>query len=369
MAISEDQRAMLQLLLEGGQSYADIGGLLGVDASEVRSRARRALTELGGIDPDTQVGLTDYLLGQADPIGRADAARQLQSDPGTADLASKLATQLRVIAPKARLPELPGHVGTAPLAAPAPGVPTEATPASVAGPGAGGRAAGAVRSALDRIGGAVGSLGDRERRLPVALGAAVLLVIAVVLVIVNPFGGGGDGDSSTSSDQQAASGDDIEVVELEPQNGSGASGQAVIARVQDQPVLQINLSNLKPSGKNDNYIVWLYNSDQVAFPLARDQVGSDGTLTGAAAIPTALIPLLSQFKAIDVSLASNAQTQEALQAAAKAQQLPPHSGESVLRGTIGNIPPSVSELGTSTGATGGTGTDAGAGTGGTSTTP
>ena len=38
--ITEDQRAMLQLLLEGGQSYADIGSLLGIDAGEVRSRAR-----------------------------------------------------------------------------------------------------------------------------------------------------------------------------------------------------------------------------------------------------------------------------------------------------------------------------------------
>ncbi len=55
--------------------------LLGIDADEVRTRARGALTELGGADPDAQVGLTDYLLGQADPIGRADVARHLQSDP------------------------------------------------------------------------------------------------------------------------------------------------------------------------------------------------------------------------------------------------------------------------------------------------
>ena len=45
---------------------------------EVRSRARSALREIGGADPDAQVGLSDYLLGQADPIGRADAVRHLQ---------------------------------------------------------------------------------------------------------------------------------------------------------------------------------------------------------------------------------------------------------------------------------------------------
>ena len=72
MALAPDQQAMLQLVLERGQSYADLASVLGVDEAEVRSRARAALTELAGADPDRNVGLTDYLLGQADPIGRAD---------------------------------------------------------------------------------------------------------------------------------------------------------------------------------------------------------------------------------------------------------------------------------------------------------
>src|SRR6266550_9421921 len=99
MPLTDDQRAMLQLLLQRGQSYADIGSLLGLDDEGVRSRAREALTEIGGQDPDRDVSLTDYLLGQADPIGRADAARQLQADSGTRDLAEQLATQLRLLVP------------------------------------------------------------------------------------------------------------------------------------------------------------------------------------------------------------------------------------------------------------------------------
>ena len=47
----------------------------------MRARARAALTELVGADPDRNVGLTDYLLGQADPIGRADASRHLRERP------------------------------------------------------------------------------------------------------------------------------------------------------------------------------------------------------------------------------------------------------------------------------------------------
>ena len=324
MALSDDQRAMLQLLLEGGQSYADIGALLGVDAAEVQKRARGSLTELGGSDPDAQVGLTDYLLGQADPIGRADVARHLQSDPGTGALAAKLAAQLRLIAPQAQLPNLPGSdIGGPPSAG------SGASPS----PGAVSAGAGtAARSALGGVGGAVRSLGGRDKRIPLAIGAAGLLVLAIVLAVASPFGG--DDDSKTSTDAAGSPQEDLTIVELQPQGGSGASGQAVFARVQDQPVLQINLAGLQPTTADENYIVWLYNSDEIAFPIARDQVGKDGNLTGAAPIPQELTALLPQFQAIDVSLATNAETKKALQSAAQGQKLPSHSGTSVLRGEI-----------------------------------
>jgi hypothetical protein len=336
MALAEDQRAMLQLLLEGGQSYTDIGSLLGVDAAEVRARARRALTEIGGADPDAQVGLTDYLLGQADPIGRADAARHLQNDAAASALAGRLGAQLRLLAPNARLPELPGAApASPPPAAPSPvATPAPVRPAGTAGPGAGALAGGAVRSLLERIGGGVAALGARERRLPVALGAAALLILVVVLAVTGVFGGSDDNASGGSSTATGGTASDVSVVQLQPQDGSSAGGQATFARIQDQPVLQINLFGLKPTTKDTSYIVWLYNSDSVAFPLARDSVGQDGNLTGAAPVPTALIPLLPKFQQIDVSLASNSETAKALQTASSAKQLPKHSGTSVLRGDI-----------------------------------
>src|SRR5919198_5167597 len=118
---------MLQLLLEGGQGYEDIGSLLGIETDEVRSRARSALQEIGGADPDGHVGLTDYLLGQADPIGRADAVRHLQADPEANALGQRLVQNLRLLAPKAQLPEIPeprgGRRPAAPSAPPAPAAP------------------------------------------------------------------------------------------------------------------------------------------------------------------------------------------------------------------------------------------------------
>ena len=161
MALTDEQRAMLQLLLEGGQGYDDIGSLLGIPPDQVRSRARDALREMGGADPDAQVQLSDFLLGQADPIGRADAVRHLQNDPEANALASRLLTQLRLIAPKATLPEIPAPKGgraAAPGAAPgagaSPGTPTQGE--SRRGPA---HRRGARRSLLE-----AGEPDDRDRR-------------------------------------------------------------------------------------------------------------------------------------------------------------------------------------------------------------
>ena len=55
------------------------------------------------------MGLTDYLLGQADPIGRADASRHLRDDPADYELAAELSNRLRELFPAADLPRLPGQ--------------------------------------------------------------------------------------------------------------------------------------------------------------------------------------------------------------------------------------------------------------------
>ncbi len=158
-----------------------------------------------------------------------------------------------------------------------------------------------------------------------------------VLAIAGVFGGD-DGDGGGSQTETTATGGDtgdLTIVRLSPLDGaSGSSGQAVFAQTQDQPVLQINLTGLAPTSKDNIYIVWLYNSDRAAFPLARDKVAENGNLTGAAAIPNEIIPLLSQFGCIDVSLASTQETQQALQQAVDGQGLPRHTGETVLRGQI-----------------------------------
>ena len=327
MPLSDDQRAMLQLLLQRGQSYDDIGSLLGLEVEQVRARARTALTEIGGEDPDTEVGLTDYLLGQADPIGRADVARRLQNDSQVRDLAERLATQLRVLAPGAELPQLgaddAGQARSRRAAAPAPAEPTAAGAES------------AQRSGI------ASGLSPRQRQAIAGLIGGGIVILLVVLAVTGVFGGGDDdGDSTASSDQGANqatnTASNLTRAELTPQNGGDAGGVAVFVQVRNQPALQVNVTGLEPSGNGEGYVIWLYSSDSRAFPLVRQPVGENGQLRGATEIPTQLIQALGQglFDSIDVSLASNSDITAALRQARRTQNLPRYAGESIARGPI-----------------------------------
>jgi hypothetical protein len=373
MPLAEDQRAMLQLLLEGGQNYADIGSLLGVDAGEVRNRSRAALADMGGADPDAQVSLTDYLLGQADPIGRADAARHLQGDPAAAALAQRLSTQLRLIAPGAQLPELPAASASAPTPAPAPppsipldpatppnppaieptgaapvqsqpaapAPPSPAVPSPIAQPapaqpGAGARVTGGARSAVGALGAGVSGLAAKERRIPVALGFGAILILVVVLFVTGVFGGGDDDSDAPDTPAAAAtSAGDVNTVSLVPPGGGDTpGGQAVFASAEDQPIVQLNMFGLEPSDNNSTYIVWFYNSDTEAVPFAFQSADKDGNITGAAAIPQALVPALPSLQQIRVTKTTADDAEQLVAATKKKGQLPPFVGTTVLEGDL-----------------------------------
>jgi hypothetical protein len=345
MAITDDQRAMLQLLLQRGQSYADISSLLGLDVDGVRSRARSALTEIGGEDPDGDVSLTDYLLGQADPIGRADAARHLQSDAHSRELAERLSTQLRVLAPGAELPEIPGGAGRAkPKEKPKADKPTPA--AETTGEDDDSAPESPKASRTSPLSGFASTLSRGQRQLFGGLFAGGILLIFIVLLIAGVFSGGGGGSDQSSSTTTTASNGSSQASNanasgltralLTPQNGSKAQGVAVFARVKNTPVLQVNVTGLQPTKSGEAYVIWLYGGPTRAFPLVRQPVKGNGQLRGAAPVPAQLIQALQQglFNTIDVSLATDKQVTAALQKARKGQSLPAYAGSSVARGAI-----------------------------------
>ena len=350
MALTDEQRAMLQLLLEGGQGYDDIASLLGIPPDEVRSRAKSALREMGGADPDAQVGLSDYLLGQADPIGRADAVRQLQSDPETNALANRLVTQLRLLAPRADLPEIPAPRDGGRRAAPPPPPPPPAAAAAPGGIAPPPEPASSGGSVASRAAGALSGLGSMSKRqTQLAIGLGALLIVAVIAVIVAT----GSGGSSSSSDcpkvdaskaQQAG----VPSMTLAPPantstktNGCPATGQVTLGSSGKQFIVQINASDLPPTSGDQQYVVWLYKSDSEASPLARQTVDQSGNLTGQIPLTAQQLALTLAFTQIRVSLTSQAaltsEAQQIQQQGKKATGFVPFIGQPELEGNIADL--------------------------------
>jgi hypothetical protein len=306
---------MLQLLLQQGQSYEDIASLLGLEVEQVRSRAREALTEIGGEDPDSKVGLTDYLLGQADPIGRADAVRHLQSDPEDHRLATDLAAILREAFPSAELPRLPGE----------PRQPKRAKSAEAA-------------SRLPSLG-----LSQSQTRLIAILGGGAIILIAVVLAITGVFGG--DDNSSASSETTDASTDTaaetsadqtLQRVMLTAPGGGDASGQAVFGLATgDQPYVDVSIRGLDPAPEGKTYVVWLLLTDEQGYPLSPITVSEQGSFSDRFSIPSAVLPVVARVQLVDVSIAPVSQIRKLVQDAIENTRLVlKKPGETVLQGQV-----------------------------------
>jgi hypothetical protein len=362
VALSEEQRTMLQLLLSG-QSYDDIGSLLGIGTDEVRSRARSALQEIGGADPDAQVGLSDYLLGQADPIGRADAVRHLQSDPDANALAQRLVQNLRLLAPNAELPEIPeprgGRRAAAPpppaAAPPAAASPSQAAPPPPPVPGAtptpqGPGFASRVAGFFSGLGGSTG-----KRRPQFIVGGAAALALVIVVIVVATSGGSSGASDCKGVDTSAAAQAGVPTIKLAatgaaadadcPPSGQitlGATQQATNSKSQAPSfALQANAVHLPPSGSGERYLLWLYKSDTQSLPLGQETVDSSGNLTGGVPLLAQQVLLLPAFDTIRISKVSSAEAQQLQQSlqqqGKKATGVIQFVGQPMLQGNISEL--------------------------------
>jgi hypothetical protein len=337
MALSADQRAMLELLLGRGQSYADLSALLGSPEDEVRSKARWALAELGGADPDRNVGLTDYLLGQADPIGRADAVRHLRDDPADRALAERLVDELGEIAPGADLPRLPGEARSAPHLRP-PGLPARKAKESASPP----------RPPAD----------PRRTRFLMALGSGGVVLVIIVLAVAGVFSGGGSSNASTTTTSTVAStsttgattttpagsgqSQTITPLQLKAVGGGPGSGIATFGLATgDQPFLDVRISNLPPPSNGQVYAAWLVfdTGKRQGYPLAPlVPYPSSGPYHNTFNIPGLAVPLIRGIKAVDITTASSKALSAEIQSVLKNTKNPklvlPEIGTTVLRGIV-----------------------------------
>ena len=317
---------MLQLLLERGQRYADLASVLGVDEAGVRSRARQALTELAGADPDRNVGLTDYLLGQADPIGRADAVRHLKDDPEDLSLATELSQKLLLLAPEAELPRLPGEERR-------PRVGRRTGPSTGRG------------SILDRLRGPrkpdeAGEAGRttltrRQAQLSVLLGCGAVLLVVAILAVTGTFSGGSD-TTTTSATTTASGNQQLAGVKLTPPNGGNASGSALFGVASgSQLYVDVKLNGLKPTPKGQAYVMWFLLTSSQGYPVPSVlNVSKDGSYDNRVTIPAAEIPIAQRARSVDVSLAPVQEVESAINTAFKQKRLVQKPGVTVLSGKI-----------------------------------
>jgi hypothetical protein len=334
VALSADQQAMLQLLLERGQSYGDLGDVLGTDETEVRARARAALTELAGADPDRNVGLTDYLLGQADPIGRADAVRHLKDDPEDLALAGELAQKLRLIAPEAQLPRLPGEERRPrPPQARRPALSRLPLPARLR------RTPRPERASEERPGAARAhtTLTRRQTQIIVTLGSGAVLLVAVLLGITGAFGGGGsNGGAATTSSTD--SGNQSIPVRLKPPNGGKASGTATFGVANgQQPFVDVTIRGLQPAPRGDAYVMWMMLTATQGYPLPTViAVDQNGSFHDRFPISTASLPVIGRARSVNVSVAPSKTIQTVIQSALQRKRIVVRKpGTTVLEGGIG----------------------------------
>ncbi len=105
-----DQRAVLEMVLKRGRSYADIAALLKLDPAAVRERAQIALDTIGphtGQPPAHQHRVADYLLGQLRDSEAQEVRDVLADSPSDRGWARIVASELATVAGDNPLPEIP----------------------------------------------------------------------------------------------------------------------------------------------------------------------------------------------------------------------------------------------------------------------
>jgi Anti-sigma-K factor rskA, C-terminal/Sigma-70, region 4 len=305
--LSAEQRAIVELVLQQGKTYPELAEMLGMPESRVRELARDALVELApvsvrGVEADWRGQLADYVLGQQSGPEATATKGHLRRSEAARSWARSLLDSLEQLYANGSVPAIPeGERGRAkrPPAAPS------AAPAGAAG----------LRAAPS---GARGLASDpiMRRRLLAAAAAAVVILLAVLIWPIGLLTGDDDKSSSASSGNQSST-------QGGNQNQAAATkGPAGIAIVVDQggkKQLLVQAARLAPSGQNEGYYVWLYNSPSDARSLGGQVTDQQGNYQAIGPFPADY----ATYKFIDVTR----------QPVGKNPNVK-HSGQSVLRGPM-----------------------------------
>ncbi len=304
-----DQRAVLQLILAQGRGYAELAGLLKIDAAAVRTRAHAGLEALAAADPapdlEQRAQIADYLLGQQDDGERLVTLVALGESAPAAQWASALRQQLTPLA-RDPLPEVPEPVssnGAAPSPPPArPPTPAPAPVAATRAPAAATAAAPTPPPPAPPAAPAPAEAASAPGTRPSRLGGALLLVAAAVVVAVLAIVliGGGDDDPATGSTGPNASSTPSQTTTtgqptgqfvaqvnlLATPAGGQAAGIGLVEQVDGRQAIAIQAEKLSANGAQDIYAAWLSGAPGTKLlGFVPHQVKANGTFTVSAELP------------------------------------------------------------------------------------
>jgi hypothetical protein len=287
--LSAEQKAILELVLKQGRSYGQLADTLGMSEARVRELARDALVELAPIsaqrvEDDWRGQLADYVLGQQSGPETTATRGHLRRSEAARTWMHSLLDSLDGLYEDRDAPVIPDSERGR----------DRSRRAAAHGPS--GQAAAAPRR--------------RRRRLLAGVGALALVVLAAVLMWpVGVLMGDDDGDG--------ASGGTVTNASSQQTATRGPAGIAIVADRNGKRQLIVQAAGLQPSGQNQAYEVWLYNSRTDAKSIGAQVTDQNGNYQGAGPLPADY----SKYRFIDVSREP-------------VNKDPSHSGDSVLRGRV-----------------------------------
>jgi Anti-sigma-K factor rskA/Sigma-70, region 4 len=265
--LSDEQRAIVELVLRQGKSYDELSDMLGMPEARVRELARDALVDLApisarGVEADWRGQLADYVLGQqAGPEATATRGHLRRSEAARSWTRSLL-DSLEQLYPNGAVPVIPdAERGSRRGAAAPPGAATAAAEPRTVSP-----------AALAAV---------RRRRLLTGGGVAVLILLAVLLWPIGVLTGDDDEGSRASSGSTGGE----QAAAPEGQIPTGTQGSAFITRRGGATQMVVQATGLEPSTQDTAYQVWLYNSNEDRKSLGATATDQQGSLQAIANLP------------------------------------------------------------------------------------
>jgi len=285
--LSEDQRAVVELVLRRGKRYEELAGMLDMPEARVRELARDALVDLAplsarAVEEDWRGQLADYVLGQQSGPEATATRGHLRRSEAARTWAGSLLDSLEQLYVNGSMPAIPE------------GERPSRSRRSEEGAGAA------------RLGGA--DLTKRRRLFALGGTLAALVLVAVLLWPIGVLTGDDDDGGGSGTETTAAA-------------GSGNPAGAVVVLGQGtQRAVQVQATGLDPSTQKFAYQFWLYDSKGNARSLGAQVTDQNGTLQAIGNLPKGF----EKYRYFDLSREDIGGEEG-------------HSGQSILRGRMPKI--------------------------------